>query len=165
MTMPSANPVERPQLWVRMAWEITGVGVYSSPSASITSTPLAASTSSLFQIPCHFTSEEPPNDIDHTAALHLYYIAREAVANAAKHSRAAHIHLSLEPARDRYALNIRDDGVGFSAADTRQAGMGLRIMQYRARVIGATLEVTSRPSAGTQVCCLFSPASRPRSVP
>jgi len=125
---------------------------------------LAANASSLFQIPCHFVSEHPPDDIDHAAALHLYYIAREAVANAAKHSRAANIYLSFEPARDRYALTIRDDGAGFSPRDARQAGMGLRIMHYRARVIGATLEITSLPAAGTQVCCLFSPSSRPGSV-
>ena len=36
--------------------------------------------------------------------------------------------------------------------------MGLRIMHYRARVIGATLEVNSRPGGGTTVRCLFVPA-------
>lgn len=46
MTMPSASPALRPRLWVRIACEMAGVGVYSSLNASITSTPLAASTSS-----------------------------------------------------------------------------------------------------------------------
>jgi len=46
MTMPSATPVLRPRLYVRIAWETAGVGVYSSPSAIITVTPLAASTAS-----------------------------------------------------------------------------------------------------------------------
>ena len=44
--MPSARPVFRPRLYVRIAWETAGVGVYSSPVAIMTSTPLAASTSS-----------------------------------------------------------------------------------------------------------------------
>jgi nitrate/nitrite-specific signal transduction histidine kinase len=38
--------------------------------------------------------------------------------------------------------------------------MGLRIMDYRARVIGATLEVKSRPEAGTQLTCIFLAAFR-----
>ena len=46
MTMPSARPALRPRLYVRIACETAGVGVYSSFSASMTSTPLAASTSS-----------------------------------------------------------------------------------------------------------------------
>ena len=66
--------------------------------------------------------------------------------------------ITLEPFKDRYALTIQDDGIGFSAAGVRPAGMGLRIMDYRARVIGATLEVTSRPGDGTTISCLFVPA-------
>ena len=46
MTIPSASPLLRPRLYVRIAWESTGVGVYSSPCAIITSTSLAAITSS-----------------------------------------------------------------------------------------------------------------------
>ena len=46
MTMPSASPCLRPRLWTRIAWEIAGVGVYSPPFDIMTSTPLAASTSS-----------------------------------------------------------------------------------------------------------------------
>ena len=46
MTMPSARPAARPRLYVRMAWETAGVGVYSSSAAVMTSTPFAASTSS-----------------------------------------------------------------------------------------------------------------------
>ena len=125
---------------------------------------LAASASSLFQIPCHFASEQPPEALEHSTAIHLYYIAREAVANAAKHSRATKIDISLEADRDGFALGIRDNGTGFSAPTPQAAGMGLRIMHYRARVIGATLEIKSSPTGGTQVCCLFSPAFRP-SVP
>jgi nitrate/nitrite-specific signal transduction histidine kinase len=38
--------------------------------------------------------------------------------------------------------------------------MGIRIMRYRARVIGATLDLKSKPGQGTQVTCMFYPASR-----
>jgi hypothetical protein len=38
--------------------------------------------------------------------------------------------------------------------------MGLRILHYRARVIGATLNLHSQPGSGTTVTCLFLPVSR-----
>src|SRR5271166_95067 len=44
ITTPSARPVVRPRLWVRMACEITGVGVAPKPSCTKVSTPLAAKT-------------------------------------------------------------------------------------------------------------------------
>ncbi len=119
---------------------------------------LAANAATLFQVPCTFTCDEPPETVDNGIALHLYYIAQEAVANAAKHGQANHVHLGLEPLKDRYALTIQDDGIGFSVGAGGHTGMGLRIMHYRARVIGATLEVKSRPGAGTTVRCLFTPA-------
>ena len=119
---------------------------------------LAANAAALFRIPCSFACENPPETVDNGIALHLYYIAQEAVANAAKHGRANNVRLTLEPLKDRYALTIQDDGAGFSLAGAPHTGMGLRIMHYRARVIGATLEVNSRPGGGTTVRCLFVPA-------
>jgi two-component system, LuxR family, sensor kinase FixL len=38
---------------------------------------------------------------------------------------------------------------------SNSTGMGIRIMRYRARVIGATLDLKSRPGQGTQVACVF----------
>ena len=119
---------------------------------------LAANAATLFRIPCSFSAEDPPETVDNAIALHVYYIAQEAVANAAKHSQANNVRLTLEPFKDRYALAIQDDGIGFSPAGVRPAGMGLRIMDYRARVIGATLEVNSQPGHGTTIRCLFVPA-------
>jgi signal transduction histidine kinase len=119
---------------------------------------LAANSSTLFQIPCAFSCPQPPEAVDNGIALHLYYIAQEAVANAAKHGQAKHVQLTLQPSKDRYALTVHDDGIGFSLSGHRPTGMGLRIMHYRARVIGATLEVQTQPGQGTTVTCLFAPA-------
>ncbi len=98
--------------------------------------------------------------VENEIALHLYYIVLEAVANAAKHSGASRVDISLQPAGDRWLLSIRDDGSGFSLPDPNQDGMGLRILHYRARVIGATLTLQSQPGSGTTVTCLFLPVSR-----
>jgi PAS domain S-box-containing protein len=121
---------------------------------------LAANASQLFQLDCRFVCEHPPAFVENTIALHLYYIVQEAIANAAKHGKAKSVVITLDPVNDRFAIMIKDDGAGFSANGPRQTGMGLRIMDYRARVIGATLEVKSMPGAGTQLTCVFLPLFR-----
>ena len=117
---------------------------------------LAANSSELFKLECRFVAEEPAAVVDNEIALHLYYIALEAVTNAAKHARARHIVITLGPIEDRFALSVDDDGSGFSIPGNTQ-GMGLRIMHYRARVIGATLNLQSEPGSGTHITCLFQP--------
>jgi PAS domain S-box-containing protein len=127
---------------------------------------LAANSCTLFQIDCRFACQQPPKRVDNGIALHLYYITQEAVTNAVKHGKAKDVCIKLEPFKDRYALSVRDNGAGFTLSGQRHSGMGLRIMHYRARVIGATLEVQSRPGAGTTVSCVFPPVSRePSAVP
>ena len=120
---------------------------------------LAANTSELFKINCRFTAEEPVTPVENEIALHLYYIALEAVANACKHGHAKNILVTLGRVHERCALEIRDDGRGFAARENPQNGMGIRIMHYRARVIGASLNLQSAPGSGTHITCLFQPVS------
>ena len=119
---------------------------------------LTVHASQLFQITCRFHCEDPARSVDNAIALHLYYIVQEAIANAAKHGKAKNVVVSLEPTRERHSLSVKDDGVGFKLPGSNQGGMGLRIMNYRARVIGASLEIKSQSGEGTQVICLFVPA-------
>jgi PAS domain S-box-containing protein len=121
---------------------------------------LAANSSELFKINCRFSCVEAPGAVDNEAALHLYYIVMEAVANACKHGRAENVFITLESARDRHSLTVRDDGGGFSTSGKAQTGMGIRIMEYRARVIGANLTVQSAPGSGAVVTCMFFAVSR-----
>jgi len=116
---------------------------------------LAVNTSNLFKVQCQFSAEGPLPQAENGVALHLYYIAQEAVLNAAKHSRAGNISISLTRANDRFILAIHDDGSGFELSDHGFRGMGIRIMRYRARVIGATLDLKSQPGQGTQISCVF----------
>ncbi len=127
---------------------------------------LATNASEAFKIQCAFALEGPPVTVENEIALHLYYIVLEAVANAAKHSGASTIEIALQPVGDRWLLSVRDTGCGFSLAETNQDGMGLRILRYRARVIGATLSLQSQPGSGTTVSCHFLPVSgeSPRGV-
>jgi len=118
---------------------------------------LAANASDLFKINCQFVADHPPQTVEKGIALHLYYIVLEAVANASKHGATRKVVIRLRPDAKGYRLSVQDDGIGFSRPGVGHAGMGIRIMEYRARVIGATLNLQSQPGSGTCVTCLFVP--------
>ena len=118
---------------------------------------LAANTNSLFKAQCRFACENPLPNLDNTMSLHLYYIAQEAVSNAVRHGKATQVNISISGARDRFSLEIQDNGSGFRLPLTDSSGMGIRIMRYRARVIGATLNLKSVPNQGTQITVQFNP--------
>lgn len=120
---------------------------------------LAANASELYKLNCRFISNQPPATVEKGIALHLYYIVLEAVANAFKHGAAGNVVIRLEPAEKGFRLSVQDDGLGFTPPPGGHTGMGIRIMHYRARVIGATLNLQSQPGSGTCVACLFDPVS------
>ena len=121
---------------------------------------LAATAASRFKINCHFVCPQPPARVDNETALHLYYIVQEALFNAAGHGKAATVTISLEPDGHRFKLKVQDDGCGFRPAGANRTGMGIRIMRYRANVVGATLDLQSQPGCGTLVSCLFNVTGR-----
>lgn len=86
-------------------------------------------------------------------ALHLYRIAREAVANAVKHARCSRITVALERAAGELALRVADDGPETIPGTVPAAGLGLGILKHRARQIGGTLQVAGGPEGGMQVVC------------
>lgn len=114
---------------------------------------LAANAERLFSVECTFEQIGTAYLHNNTAATHLYRIAQEAVSNAVKHGRASHIAITLFVGEDRVRLRIQDDGVGFPEVMGENQGMGVRIMHYRARIIGATLDIRSDPAGGTVITC------------
>lgn len=81
----------------------------------------------------------------------LVRIAREAMANAARHGEAATIRVELDPGRP-LRMRVVDDGVGFEpAGGARRGALGLVSMRERAAAIGADLTLRSRPGTGTEV--------------
>jgi signal transduction histidine kinase len=77
-----------------------------------------------------------------------YFVASEALANAAKHSQASRIDVSLEQRERSLLLSVRDDGVG--GADTAR-GSGLVGLMDRVEALGGSIRVSSRPGEGTQI--------------
>jgi two-component system, LuxR family, sensor kinase FixL len=115
---------------------------------------LAANSENMFRVRCHFQCPAPVLIADHTVATHLYRIAQEAVSNAIKHGRARQVDIDLEGAADRVLLTIKDDGSGFDGKPSAGRGMGLRIMQYRAAIMGGTLTIVGEPGRGARLTCL-----------
>jgi len=117
----------------------------------------AASTSSLFQIKCIFSCSGTIPELNNTLAMHVYYIAQEAVINAVKHGRSNQVTVNLKQVDNGILLTVQDAGIGFRPTDRERVGMGIGIMRYRAKVIGATLELRSEPGQGTLIICKFRP--------
>jgi len=88
------------------------------------------------------------------AVRHFLRIAQEAIQNAIKHGAPSRITVSLGREGDSIRLAIEDDGNGFSAARPPPKGLGLRIMAYRAELIGGELKIESPSTGGTRVICV-----------
>lgn len=90
----------------------------------------------------------------------VYRIAQEALTNSAKHAGATEIEMAVAVQGDRLQLSVRDNGRGFNQGAVNKAprkgaesgpGVGLFGMEERARLIGGTLHIASRPGSGTRV--------------
>ncbi|MGA3210260.1 MAG: PAS domain S-box protein [Terriglobales bacterium] len=113
----------------------------------------------LFGVNCRFQCLTPVLIRDDTVATHLYYIAREAVNNAVKHGHPRQVVIRLAADHRQAALSVWDDGCGITAPAPENKGMGLHLMNYRARMAGGSLEVQAVPTGGTMVTCLFPVSS------
>jgi two-component system CheB/CheR fusion protein len=83
------------------------------------------------------------------------------VTNAVKHSRAHTVCIRLRALTNQIELRVEDDGEGLSPAKRKEAtGLGLHIMDYRARAVGGTLHIGTGRRGGTIVsCCVPRPRS------
>lgn len=52
-----------------------------------------------------------------------------------------------------YTLGVEDDGRGFPESKENGDGMGVRIMNFRAQMIGGSLEINSTTGGGTEIIC------------
>ena len=122
---------------------------------------LAEDTQASTGIRCRFNRHEGEATLieDRAIAMQVYRIAQEAVHNAVKHAAARTITITLELRENRPELMIEDDGSGFQPDGEADEGIGLRIMRYRASIIGCKLIVESVPDRGTCIRCRFGPSA------
>ena len=121
---------------------------------------LAASASNRYRITCRFVCEATPVKVDSEVELHLYHIVQEALLNAVNHGKATSVIVTLAAEGEQLKLTVQDNGTGFQLSGQSRSGMGIRIMRYRAKVIGATLDLQSQLNHGTQITCIFNPSTR-----
>jgi two-component system, LuxR family, sensor kinase FixL len=119
---------------------------------------LAARTGALFPVRCRCRIPSEMPDLDPVTATHVYRIAQESITNAVKHGRATHIEITLRIDPPEAVLTIQDDGCGLPQVAATAEGMGLRIMPYRADIIGGRLNVAAADGGGTVVTCTFPAA-------
>ncbi|MEQ1803940.1 MAG: PAS domain S-box protein [Burkholderiaceae bacterium] len=82
----------------------------------------------------------------------VYRVCQEALTNAARHSQASCVEVSLGRCADTVTLQVRDDGVGFDATLTGSTDrLGLVGMRERVKLLGGVLQVDSAPGAGTLI--------------
>jgi len=94
--------------------------------------------------------DEP--DLPLRAKQELYRIAQEAMHNTVKHARASKVLLRLEQTADGFAMEVRDDGVGFDTSASFPGHLGLHSMHERVSKLGGKFQIESTPGVGTRIC-------------
>jgi signal transduction histidine kinase len=153
----------------RMAFEANAVAHHTSASASSGAPPCSVSFSTSAQV----TRLKP--DVE----LALYRIAQEALANARRHADCSQVSITLNMLPDECVqLRIEDNGKGFdersdltnshpalldparrNAPEGAAGGFGLAGIRERALLIGARIEIESKPGAGTKITVVYQHAN------
>lgn len=130
---------------------------------------LAATTERLFRVRCELRSDGKVLIHDNAAATHLYRIAQEAVSNAIKHGKARCMVINLARDRDWTVLSIKNDGAELPENQPGNVGLGGRIMNFRAGMIGGVIEMRHAPDRQPMVVCsihnTFSPPAVKKKAP
>lgn len=91
-------------------------------------------------------------ELTQSQALALFHICQEALANAAKHSKAKTVQISVWTTDERVLMEIHDDGRGFDTSQMSSfIGHGLANMKTRAHSSGGDIDISSNAGEGTTV--------------
>ncbi len=110
----------------------------------------------IWNTPCRLKISTQFDIESDTTASELYRILREALMNVNKHARASRAVVEVGRRKDELVFRVIDNGVGMEPERRSGTGLGFHIMNYRAKSIGARLEVTSPKSGGTRVSVYLS---------
>lgn len=114
---------------------------------------LAQNTSRFYDIDCRFEEHGYVELHNSQVTIHIYRLTQEAVTNAVKHGRADRVRVALAGGEEQVRIRIQDNGTGFPDDWNEWQGMGVRIMQFRANLIGGTLDISSTGQQGTVITC------------
>jgi PAS domain S-box-containing protein len=107
-----------------------------------------------YGVRAHFnTSLKEPLTLDDGAATHLYRIAQEAFTNAIRHGRVTQVTIDLATAEGTLTLSVQDNGRGFDERNASNNGLGLKLMRYRAQMLGGDVTIANNKGGGVIVRC------------
>ena len=96
-----------------------------------------------------------PVTLPDTTQLTIYRMVQESLNNIAKYARAQHVLVTVHNYPTHVAIQIRDDGSGFTVADVRRNAHGLLGMRHRVEAAGGRLTITSAPNEGTLISAVI----------
>jgi NarL family two-component system sensor histidine kinase LiaS len=97
---------------------------------------------------CSIGADKLPRDVE----KELYFMLREGILNAVRHSRATELHLSLRRTPEGCEAALRDNGVGYDPTQTEGTShYGLKGMRERVSKVGGDISVTTAPNQGTEI--------------
>lgn len=111
-----------------------------------------------------FEHQTPEERLPQNQELALFRIIQELFNNTLKHAQATQIDLFIHYSSPQgLKVIFKDNGVGFDANALIQSkdstkGLGLKNLESRAQVLGASLKYVNPPEGGTQVNILSNPA-------
>ena len=114
---------------------------------------LASNIQNIYKISCRLACSKPVLIDDRSTAMNLFRIAQEAIQNAIKHGKATRVVIRLIKKSETIELVVKDDGKGLPKHFEKRQGMGLKIMDHRASMIGAELQVQRVVTGGTLLTC------------
>ena len=116
---------------------------------------LAKKMRDIFEVQCHLVIPPGASCCDPEHSLHLIRIAQEAATNAIKHAMPQQIWIHLTMQDTVLIMGIENDGKNMRGNVDPQLSLGLRLMKFRTKRLGATLEIVPRAGGGTVVRCIF----------
>jgi two-component system sensor kinase FixL len=114
---------------------------------------LASNAEKILDVKCRFLCKKPVSMNNLIEAKQLYRIAQEAVTNAAKHGKAKNVSIELHSTEELCILSVKNDGLAFQKSSCPNNGLGLKIMEYRANLMGGILDIRKGKKNGTVVTC------------
>lgn len=109
-----------------------------------------------FQASCRLDYQLPARPLQILAATHLFRIIQESMSNAIKHNHARQFKIRLAGEEDRIVLTLWDDGRHPATDSAQPQGIGLAIMDYRRKVLNATMKYQPSLQGGNEMILSFS---------
>jgi PAS domain S-box-containing protein len=112
---------------------------------------LSSNAERLFNIDCELKNTINIHFDDPTSLTHLFRIVQEATSNAVKHGNASKVQVDMQSDDTKLTIKIEDNGAGFAPDWDQHKGLGVRIMKFRSRLIGANLEISESRLGGAAI--------------